>query len=110
MLLQTLPQATLTPILWSDDERQHLLRGSPVLEVGAPFNSCGYAAKLQSLMFLATLQESRAREQALRQEWKDIQAVVATSNSSMFASVHFNERAFMEVLFYDMPLLHQGHE
>lgn len=31
--LRTLPQATLTPILWPDEERQQLLRGSPVLEV-----------------------------------------------------------------------------
>lgn len=34
-LLQTLPQATLSPILWSDEEREQLLRGSPVQEVRA---------------------------------------------------------------------------
>lgn len=32
--LATLPRATLTPILWPDEERQQLLRGSPVLQVG----------------------------------------------------------------------------
>ena len=31
--LATLPRATLTPILWPDEERQQLLRGSPVLQV-----------------------------------------------------------------------------
>ncbi len=31
--LVTLPRATLTPILWPDEERQQLLRGSPVLQV-----------------------------------------------------------------------------
>lgn len=30
--LATLPAATLTPILWPDEERQQLLRGSPVLQ------------------------------------------------------------------------------
>ena len=31
--MQTLPQATLSPVLWPDEERAQMLRGSPVLQV-----------------------------------------------------------------------------
>jgi histone-lysine N-methyltransferase SETD3 len=44
-LLPALPRATLSPVLWADDERADLLRGSPVL------------------------QEARDRERALREQW-----------------------------------------
>ena len=38
--LQTLPVATLTPILWADEERQQLLRGSRVLQVRMQPGAC----------------------------------------------------------------------
>lgn len=71
--LATLPQATLTPILWEDEERAALLRGSPVLA------------------------EARSREAALRQEWQEIAAAAAAAGSPAdYPPATFNEAAFLE--------------
>lgn len=103
-LLQTLPQATLTPVLWPDDERQQLLRGSPVLQVGHvlacflkpanPVVCFAYRACTAKL-----LQEARSREQALRQEWQSIAATIAQADGGVAAypEAAYNEQAFMEV-------------
>ncbi|PRW58899.1 rubisco small subunit N-methyltransferase [Chlorella sorokiniana] len=73
--LATLPRATLSPILWPDEERQQLLRGSPVL------------------------QEARTREQALRQEWQQIaEAMAAAGSSAAYPAAVFNEQAFLEAM------------
>lgn len=52
-LLRTLPEETLSPILWSEAEREELLRGSPVLA------------------------EAAARRRALEQEWAEIGGLAA---------------------------------
>ncbi|KAL4859859.1 Nucleolar GTP-binding protein 1 [Chlorella vulgaris] len=84
-LLQTLPQATLSPILWSDEEREQLLRGSPVQE------------------------EARTRQQALRQEWTDVVALAhkSSSGSAAFPVDAFNEQAFLEAM--SVVLMHAAY-
>lgn len=73
--LATLPAATLTPILWPDEERAQLLRGSPVLT------------------------EARAREAALRQEWQELAAAMAAAaeSTATYPASVLNEQAFLEV-------------
>jgi hypothetical protein len=102
-LLQTLPRATLSPILWTDEEREQLLRGSPVQEVRA----CGitqrelryFLEKVSALCWHMSLQEARTRQQALRQEWTDVVAFAhqSSSGSAAFPVDAFNEQAFLEV-------------
>ncbi|KAL4445791.1 hypothetical protein ABPG77_008990 [Micractinium sp. CCAP 211/92] len=74
--LATLPAATLTPILWPDEERAQLLRGSPVLT------------------------EARAREAALRQEWQELAAAMAAAaeSTATYPASVFNEQAFLEAM------------
>ena len=124
--LATLPRATLTPILWPDEERQQLLRGSPVLQVRLfvwctalpcwsalhSAVSCSRSAQnlgrqifrnppkqncLPSLSPVAP-QEARTREDALRQEWQQIaKAMAAAGSSAAYPAAVFNEQAFLEV-------------
>lgn len=62
LFLQSLPPATLTPILWPDEERQQLLRGSPVLQVRVRVvqscclaDLCGRAAVGLHVVFSASI-------------------------------------------------------
>lgn len=76
--LATLPRRTLTPILWSEEERQ-LLRGSPVQA------------------------EARSREAALRQEWQEVAAAMAAAApegqaEAVYPAAAFNEQAFLEAM------------
>ncbi|PSC76514.1 U3 small nucleolar ribonucleo MPP10 [Micractinium conductrix] len=73
-LLATLPSATPTPVLWPDEERAVLLRGSPVLA------------------------EARAREAALRQEWAELAAAMGAAGAAAFPPAVFNEQAFLEAM------------
>ena len=54
--LQTLPYQTNSPLLWSESERQTLLRGSSILK------------------------EAAAREASLQEEWSSIEVICATHN------------------------------
>lgn len=78
-LLDTLPEATPTPILWDDTQRSSLLKGSTVL------------------------QEARSRQTALQEEWAAIATVISTLSESSSAqaaypSSVFNEQAFMNAM------------
>lgn len=81
--LATLPAATLTPILWPDEERAQLLRGSPVLE------------------------EARAREAALQQEWQELAAAISSApdSTAAYPASVFHEQAFLEVRQAQPPVL-----
>jgi protein-histidine N-methyltransferase len=72
----TLPISTLTPILWTDDERKELLRGSPVLE------------------------EANDRRAALQQEWTAIQDTLSQLQlqQSMDNTSYYNETSFLEAM------------
>jgi histone-lysine N-methyltransferase SETD3 len=60
-LLSALPRATLSPVLWPEDERGDLLRGSPVLE------------------------EARGRERVLREQWAAMSGGAAGSINNTIA-------------------------
>lgn len=70
-LLQTLPDTTLSPILWADQDRVELLTGSPVLA------------------------EARSRQDALQQQWSDLSKQHFQANSGKFNPEVFNEADFM---------------
>lgn len=53
--LQTLPAATLTPILWADEERQQLLRGSRVLQVRMQPGACTGDVMIRQLTVQASI-------------------------------------------------------
>jgi len=72
VFLDSLPRRTDTPVLWADAERAALLRGSPILE------------------------EARAREKALGEEWDSISLQASSLSSSSLA---FKDRqAFFEAM------------
>lgn len=70
-LLQTLPEMTLSPVLWEDKERELLLQGSPVLE------------------------EARQREQVLRGQWKELNEKWFSRDNNKFSAAVFNESNFL---------------
>lgn len=70
-LLSALPRATLSPVLWPDEERAELLRGSPVL------------------------QEARDRERALREQWATMSGGGAACASNSNAIARQGEGAFL---------------
>ncbi|KAG2498938.1 hypothetical protein HYH03_003128 [Edaphochlamys debaryana] len=69
-LLGTLPESTLTPLLWSDKELDELLTGSPV---GA---------------------EARVRREALQKQWADLEPKLR-ADTAKFPPAAFSEQAFM---------------
>jgi histone-lysine N-methyltransferase SETD3 len=74
-LLATLPAASDSPVLWPDEQRAVLLRGSP------------------------TLGESRAREAALREEWAAVAAAIAASpDPAAFPPAVLNEGSFLAAM------------
>lgn len=73
-LLATLPEAIDTPVLWPDDERQALLKGSPVLE------------------------EARARERALDEEWESIVGAAAAAAADVQLDGNSSLQAFKNAM------------
>lgn len=70
----TLPTSTLTPLLWTDDERKELLRGSPVLE------------------------EANDRRAALQQEWTAIQDTLSLLKQQSIDVTYYTETSFLETM------------
>ena len=75
-LLSTLPQATDSPLLWEEPEREALLRGSPVLE------------------------EARQRQAALHAEWASISAAAEANPAAAaaFPAGTLAEGAFLRAM------------
>ncbi|GLC74385.1 hypothetical protein PLESTF_001507400 [Pleodorina starrii] len=69
-LLATLPEATLSPLLWEDSELRELLEGSPMLA------------------------EARTRREALRQQWAALEPKLR-ADPGRFPPDVFSERAFL---------------
>jgi len=70
-LLHTLPQSTESPILWDDQERAELLRGSPLLE------------------------EARQRQATLQQQWAQLSDKWFNPSPEKFSPTVFNESNFL---------------
>lgn len=70
-MLHTLPESTMSPILWDDQERAELLRGSPIL------------------------QEARQRQAALQAQWSGLSEKFLAPNPARFSPLVFNEAAFV---------------
>ncbi|KAK9917898.1 hypothetical protein WJX75_009348 [Coccomyxa subellipsoidea] len=68
--LDCLPEATLSPVLWSEELQTELLQNSP------------------------TLKECRQRRAALRQEWDTISQRIASSDTRRFSQDVYNLDAF----------------
>jgi histone-lysine N-methyltransferase SETD3 len=70
-LLHTLPQSTESPILWDDQERAELLRGSPLLD------------------------EARQRQATLQQQWSQLSEKWFNASPDKFSPTVFNESNFL---------------
>lgn len=74
-ILESLPSKVDTPVLWADEERERLLRGSPALK------------------------EARLREQALLAEWKSLQTQIdELKDSDGYPPSIFNQLSFLNAM------------
>ena len=115
--MQTLPQATLSPVLWPDEERAQMLRGSPVLQVRcssrprgrATSCHCGSSSQMAAPAGLASANKQQSAQAVLTKTPAQCgrlaggahpragAAEQAPAGASAYPVAVFNEQAFLEV-------------